>query len=112
MEALLLDAEWKPKEEYRFSEQELATKSTYNGSMAFYNPTLKMIDIPVPGPGPDQVLVEDVLQQLLSAAPLAGLAVGQGVGLQVFQPDLSSLDLGTFVALLFIAATNACNPPG
>jgi threonine dehydrogenase-like Zn-dependent dehydrogenase len=58
MKALLLEAEWKPKEGYRFSEKELKTKSTYNGSMAFYNPTLKMVDIPVPEPDPGQVLVE------------------------------------------------------
>ena len=58
MDALLLDAEWKPKEAYRFTDQELRTQSTYNGSMAFYNPTLKMVDIPVPEPGSDQVLVE------------------------------------------------------
>jgi scyllo-inosose 3-dehydrogenase len=58
MKALLLDAEWKPKKTYRFSELELATKSSYNGSEAFYNPTLKMIDLPVPKPGPEQVLVK------------------------------------------------------
>ena len=58
MDALYLEAEWRPKQEYRFSEQELATRSTYNGSMAFYKPTLRMIDLPVPEPAPDQVLVE------------------------------------------------------
>ena len=58
MKALLLDAEWKPKSTYRFSEHELATKSTYNGSEAFYNPTLKMIDIPVPKPTQGEVLVK------------------------------------------------------
>jgi len=58
MKALLLEAEWKPKDTYRFSEHELATRSTYNGSETFYNPTLKMTDIPVPEPGPSQVLVK------------------------------------------------------
>jgi threonine dehydrogenase-like Zn-dependent dehydrogenase len=58
MKALLLDAEWKPRDTYRFSEHELATKSTYNGNQAFYNPQLRMIDIPVPTPGPGYVLVK------------------------------------------------------
>ena len=58
MKALLLDAEWRPKDEYHFSEHELRTKSTYNGSMAFYNPTLRWVEIPVPEPGPGEVLVK------------------------------------------------------
>jgi threonine dehydrogenase-like Zn-dependent dehydrogenase len=58
MKALLLEAEWKPKEGYRLSELEKRTKSTYNGSQTFYNPTLKMVDIPVPEPGPRDVLVK------------------------------------------------------
>lgn len=57
MKALLLDAEWKPKSTYRFSEHELATKSSYNGSEAFYLPTLKWTDIDVPEPGSEEVLV-------------------------------------------------------
>jgi hypothetical protein len=40
MKALLLDAEWMPKKSHRFSKTELETKSTYNGSEAFYNPAL------------------------------------------------------------------------
>ena len=60
MKALLLDAKWKPKLDggYRFNEHELATKSSYNGSEAFYNPLLKMVEIDVPKPGPGQVLVK------------------------------------------------------
>lgn len=58
MKALLLDAQWNPRDTHRFSEQELATKSSYNGQQAFFNPTLKMIDIPEPKPGPGEVLVK------------------------------------------------------
>ena len=58
MKALQLDAEWKPKEEYPFSEEELGTRRPWNASMAFYNPTLEWIDIPVPEPGPGEVLVK------------------------------------------------------
>ena len=58
MKAMLLSAEWKPRDTYRFSEHELATKSTYNGNQAFYDPQLRMIDIPVPKAQPGYVLVK------------------------------------------------------
>ena len=58
MKALLLEAEWKPREGYRLSELELSAKSSYNGQQTFYNPLLKMIDIPVPKPGHGEVLVK------------------------------------------------------
>lgn len=58
MKAMLLEAEWKPKKSYSFSEHELATKSTYNGSEAFFGPRLSMVDIEVPKPGPGQVLAK------------------------------------------------------
>lgn len=58
MKALLLDAEWRPRGTYRFSAQELATKSSYNMNQAFWNPTPRMIDIPVPSPEADEILVK------------------------------------------------------
>lgn len=58
MKALLLEADWKPREGHRFSETELATRSSYNGQQAFYNPTVKMVNIPQPKPGAGQVLVK------------------------------------------------------
>jgi len=58
MKALLLDAEWRPREGYRLNEREMKTKRSYNGNQVFYNPTLKMIDIPIPKPGPGEVLVK------------------------------------------------------
>ena len=57
MKTLLLDAQWKPRKDYRFSELELAAKSSYNGQQVFYNPILKMVDIPMPKPKPGEVLV-------------------------------------------------------
>lgn len=58
MKALLLESEWKPREGYRLSDLEKATKSSYNGNQTFYNPTVKMVDIPVPKPGPGEVLAK------------------------------------------------------
>ncbi len=58
MKALLLDAEWRPREGYRLSEHEKRTRASANGNQTFYNPELKMIDIPVPKPGPGEVLVK------------------------------------------------------
>jgi threonine dehydrogenase-like Zn-dependent dehydrogenase len=58
MKAMQLYAEWKPREGYRPKTSELQTKSTYNGNQTFYNPTLSMIDIPVPKAAPDEVLVK------------------------------------------------------
>ena len=58
MKALLLEAEWKPREGYRLSELERRTKSSYNGNQTFYNPVLKLIDTPVPKPGPGEVLAK------------------------------------------------------
>ncbi len=58
MKALLLEAEWKPREGYRLSELEQRTKSSYNGNQTFYNPTVKLVDLPVPKPGPGEVLAK------------------------------------------------------
>ena len=58
MKAFLLDAEWKPKPGYRLREREIRDKRSYNGNQTFYNPTLKEIDIPVPKPGPGEVLLK------------------------------------------------------
>ena len=58
MKAMLLDAQWKPRDTYRFSDMELETKSSYNGNQAFYDPKLRMIDIPIPKVQPGSVLVQ------------------------------------------------------
>ena len=58
MKALLLEAEWRPRPEYRLNEREEKTKRGYNGNQVFFNPQLKMVDIPVPEPGPGEVLVK------------------------------------------------------
>ncbi|MHB9037263.1 MAG: scyllo-inosose 3-dehydrogenase [Armatimonadota bacterium] len=58
MKALLLEAEWKPREGYRLNSVEIATRSSYNGNQTYYNPQAKMIDMPVPKPGAQQVLVK------------------------------------------------------
>jgi hypothetical protein len=58
MKALLLEAEWKPREGYRLSNLEERTKSSYNGNQTFYDPNVKLVDIPVPKPGPGEVLAK------------------------------------------------------
>lgn len=58
MRALLLEAERKPREDYHMNERERRTGCADNGGQVFYNPVLKMIDMPVPEPGPRQVLVK------------------------------------------------------
>ncbi len=58
MKAMQLHAEWKPREGYHPNKSELESKGTYNGNQTFYNPTLSMIDIPVPKAAPDEVLVK------------------------------------------------------
>lgn len=58
MKALLLEAEWKPREGYRLNLVEMATKSSYNGNQTYFNPRVKMINIPVPKPGALEVLVK------------------------------------------------------
>ena len=58
MRALLLEAEWKPRETYRLNEREEKTKRGYDGSQVFFNPQLRMVDIPIPVPGPGEVLVK------------------------------------------------------
>jgi len=58
MKALLLEAEWKPRRGYRLNELERRTKSSYNGNQTFYNPIVKLVDLPVPKPGPGEVLAK------------------------------------------------------
>src|SRR4030042_927491 len=56
MKALWLDAEWKPRAGTHLSPLELETKSSYNGNQTFYNPVVKLVEIPQPKPKAGQGL--------------------------------------------------------
>ncbi|MFH1927053.1 MAG: scyllo-inosose 3-dehydrogenase [Chloroflexota bacterium] len=58
MKALWLDAEWKPRPEYKLNERERTTRRAYRGNQVYYDPKLYMTDIPAPEPSPDEVLVK------------------------------------------------------
>lgn len=58
MKALLLDGEFKPKKWHIVTEYEQRTGKSYKGSEVFFNPELKMVDIPAPRPGPGEVLIK------------------------------------------------------
>ena len=44
MKALWLDAEWKPRPEYKLNERERTTKRGYRGNQVYYDPQLYMTD--------------------------------------------------------------------
>lgn len=57
MQALVLNAEWQPKEGARLSDRELATRRALIGSEVFRNPVPRLVEVPVPSPGPGEVLL-------------------------------------------------------
>ena len=57
MKALQADAQWKPREGYKPTERESRDKRASMGSDLFCHPSLKLVDIPVPEPKDDEVLL-------------------------------------------------------
>lgn len=58
MKALLLEGEFRPKSGHKVTEYEQRTGKSYKGNEVFYNPQLSIVDIPIPKPGPGEVLVK------------------------------------------------------
>lgn len=57
MKALVLNAEWKPREGYVLSDFERQTGKAITGSSVWRNPQLEVREVEKPIPGPDQVLI-------------------------------------------------------
>jgi len=57
VKAIAFEAEWAPREGSCLSDVECATRVVKNGSQVFRNPTFSVVEIPVPEPGPDEVLI-------------------------------------------------------
>jgi len=58
MKGLVLDAEWKPKPDYRVSDWEKETGKAITGNSIWHNPKLEVRDWPDPQLGPNDVLLE------------------------------------------------------
>lgn len=58
MRAVRLYADWDPKPDFKLGAKDIDRKQTYLGSKVWRNPKLKIEDVPVPKPGPGQVLIE------------------------------------------------------
>ncbi len=58
MKAVRLHADWDPRPDFTLGAKDIDKKQTYLGSRVWRNPELKIEDIPVPEPGPGEVLVE------------------------------------------------------
>ena len=58
MKGLVLSATWDPRPDYQVSEWEKATGKAITGSSVWRNPELKVMDVPQPTIGPDDVLLK------------------------------------------------------
>ncbi len=58
MTAVRLYADWEPKPDFKLGFKDVDGKQTYLGSKVWRNPRLEIEDVPVPRPGPGQVLLE------------------------------------------------------
>jgi threonine dehydrogenase-like Zn-dependent dehydrogenase len=58
MKAVRLYADWDPRPDFKLGVKDIEKKQTYLGSRVWRNPRLKIEDVPVPKPGPGEVLVE------------------------------------------------------
>jgi threonine dehydrogenase-like Zn-dependent dehydrogenase len=58
MKAVRLYADWDPRPDFKLGAKDIDKKQTYLGSKVWRNPRMKIEEVPVPKPGPGQVLVE------------------------------------------------------
>ncbi len=58
MRAVRLYAEWDPKPEFVLGPKDIDGRQTYLGSKVYRNPQIKIEEIDVPKPGPNEVLIE------------------------------------------------------
>ena len=58
MKAVVIDAKWQPKKEFKLGPKDRDGKLTYLGSMVWNSPEIRIEDKPVPDIAADEVLVE------------------------------------------------------
>ena len=58
MKAVVIDAKWQPKKEFKLGPKDREGKLTYLGSMVWNSPEIRIEDKPVPDIAADEVLVE------------------------------------------------------
>ena len=58
MKALMAKGEWKPRPGYTPTEREVKDKRALLGSNIFYNPSLEYVELPVPTPADDEILLK------------------------------------------------------
>ncbi len=58
MKAVRLFADWDPRPDFTLGAKDIEKKQTYLGSRVWRNPELKIEEVPVPQPGPGEVLIE------------------------------------------------------
>ncbi|MDR7427411.1 MAG: scyllo-inosose 3-dehydrogenase [Armatimonadota bacterium] len=57
MKALVLEAEWRPRDGYVPTAWEVETRKAITGSSVWHRPRLALADLPQPAPGPREVLI-------------------------------------------------------
>ncbi len=57
MKGLVLEAEWRPREDYSPTAGERQTRKAITGSSVWHRPRLALEEIPEPAPGPNEVLI-------------------------------------------------------
>ena len=58
MKGLQVNGEWKPKRGYKPTEKEKNNQMAYEGNMVWYNPTIEIVEKPVPKVEDDEVLMK------------------------------------------------------
>ena len=58
MRAVRLYADWDPRPGFKLGTKDVDKKQTYLGSRVWRNPRLKIEEVPIPKPGPHEVLIE------------------------------------------------------
>lgn len=58
MKAVVLNADWDPKPEFKLGHKDIEGKLTYLGSKVWRRPRIEIREKDIPTPGPDEVLIE------------------------------------------------------
>lgn len=58
MRAVVLNADWEPKPDFKLGSKDVEGKLTYLGSKVWRNPRIEILDKDTPVPGPSEVLIE------------------------------------------------------
>ena len=87
MKAVILDAKWEPKKDFKLGKKDIERKLTYLGSQVWRDPKLKVVEKDVPRIGPTEILVKTMVCGICGSDVHMAQADDEGY---IFYPGLTA----------------------